>query len=82
MEQIKYVCQMKKDQEKQFPLLDQLLILLDLHLGGPDLRTTVGQKPVGNSLNHRVFTTNYDNVLCIYANRRGARLMNGEISQN
>lgn len=79
---IKSVCQMKPEKEELFPLIDQLLILLDLHLGGPDLRGTLGKEPVGNSLNHKVFTTNYDNVLCAYANRRGARLMNGEISQN
>ena len=79
---IKSVCQMKPEKEEFFPLIDQLLILLDLHLGGPDLRSTLGKELVGNSLNHRVFTTNYDNVLCAYANRRGARLMNGEISQN
>jgi len=79
---IKSVCQMKVEKEELFPLIDQLLILLDLHLGGSDLRSTLGKELVGNSLNHRVFTTNYDNVLCAYANRRGARLMNGEISQN
>jgi len=79
---IKSVCQMKPEKEELFPLIDQLLILLDLHLGGPDLRSTLGKEPAGNSLNHKVFTTNYDNVLCAYANRRGARLMNGEISQN
>jgi len=79
---IKSLCQMKQEKEKLFPLIDQLLILLDLHLGGLDLRTTLGKRLVGNSLNHKVFTTNYDNVLCVYANRRGARLMNGEISQN
>jgi len=73
---------MKPEGEKFFPLVDELLIILDLHLGGPDLRTTLGRKPVGNSLNHRVFTTNYDNVLCVYSNRRGAMLMNGELSQN
>jgi len=79
---IKSVCQMKPEKEELFPLIDQLLILLDLHLGGPDLRSTLGKELVGNSLNHRVFTTNYDNVLCAYANRREARLMNGEISPN
>lgn len=79
---IKSLCQMKPEREELFSLIDELLILLDLHLGGPDLRSILGKGPVGNSLNHRVFTTDYDNVLCAYANRRGARLMNGEISQN
>lgn len=82
IEYIKSACQMKPEKEELFPLIDQLLILLDWHLGGPDLRTILGKKPVSMLLNHRVFTTNYDNVLCAYANRRGAVLMNGEISQN
>lgn len=79
---IKSVCQMESDQDKSFSVIDELFILLDLRTGGPDLRATLGKKPAGNSLNHRIFTTNYDNVLCIYSNLRGATLLNGEISQN
>jgi len=79
---VKSTCQMKPDKEGLFPLIDKLLILLDWHLGGPDLRRTLGEEFVGNLLNHRVFTTNYDNVLCAYANRRRAHLVNGEVSQN
>lgn len=79
---IKSVCQMKPEKEDLFPLIDQLLILLGLHLDGVDLRNTLGKKPVGKQLNHRIFTTNYDNVLCAYSNQREALCMNGEISQN
>jgi len=82
IEYIKSVCQMKPEKEEIFPLLDELFILLSLHIGGLDLRRILGKKPVGNQFNHEVFTTNYDNVLCVYANRRGAPLMNGELPQN
>lgn len=79
---VKSVCQMKREKEQMFPLIDQLLILLDLHLSGRDPRSTLDKKPIGKLLNHKVFTTNYDNVLCTYANQREADLINGEISQN
>ena len=82
IDHIKSVCQMKPGKEKLFSLIDQLLILLGLHLSGRDQRSTLGKKPIGKLLNHKVFTTNYDNVLCAYANQRGAYLMNGEIPQN
>lgn len=82
IEYIKSVCQMKPEKDELFPLLDELFILLGLHIGGLDLRRILGKKPVGNQFNHEVFTTNYDNVLCVYANRRGAPLMNGELPQN
>ncbi len=79
---IKSVCQMEPEKERLFPLLDDLFILLSLHTGGPDLRRILGKNPVGKQFNHEVFTTNYDNVLCVYANRREAPLMNGELPQN
>jgi hypothetical protein len=81
-EYIKSVCQMKPEKDELFPLLDELFILLSLHIGGLDLRRILGKKPVGNQFNHEVFTTNYDNVLCVYANRRGAPRINGELPQN
>lgn len=81
IEYIKSVCQMKPEKEKLFPLLDDLFILLSLHVGGLDLRRILGKKPIGKQFNHEVFTTNYDNVLCVYANRREAPLMNGELPQ-
>ena len=82
IEYIKSVCQMRPEKDELFPLLDELFILLSLHIGGLDLRRILGKKPVGNQFNHEVFTTNYDNVLCVYANRRGVPLMNGELPQN
>jgi len=79
---IKSVCRMNQEKEKLFPLIDQLLIVLELNLAGRDLRNTLGKKPIGKLLNDRIFTTNYDNVLCFYANQRGACCMNGEASLN
>jgi hypothetical protein len=82
IEYMKSVCQMEPGKDKVFALLDELFIILSLHVGGIDLRRILGQKSVGNQFNHEVFTTNYDNVLCVYANRRGAPLLNGELPQN
>lgn len=82
IDHIKSVCRMNQEKEKLFPLIDQLLIVLELHLAGRDLRNTLGKKPIGKLLNDRIFTTNYDNVLCFYANQRGACRMNGEVSLN